>query len=287
MAELYDDHAVAAERLERLRGDARLRAERIDLLRFQAGEIAAARPVAGEEEELRRSRDLLRHREAIARALGEAFALLYEGDEAVADRLAQARHALAEVAQWEATAGAAIPELVELESRVQELARELRSRLDDAESEPGRLDEIEDRLALLERLFRKYGESSVLLLESQQRLRSELAELDDSEENRAALEAAASSTLEAYRASASELSQARGVWSDGARRAARTRACRPCAGTSPVRRQPGDAAALGQRAGDRRCRRRVRTARFRPCRVPVRSESRRADAAVVAHSLGR
>ncbi|MBP9143393.1 MAG: DNA repair protein RecN [Thermoanaerobaculia bacterium] len=214
VAARYAEHALAAERLERLQGDARLRAERIDLLRFQLGEIAAAQPVAGEEEELRRSRDLLRHREAIVRALGGAFSMLYEGDDAVADRLATARHGLAEVVQWEATAAAAIPELDEIAARVQELARELRGRLDaaGADSEPGRLDEIEDRLALLERLFRKYGATSSELLESQRRLKEELAELDDSQENRAALEQAAGRTLEAYRAAASQLSRLRAVW---------------------------------------------------------------------------
>ena len=212
VAALHAEHALAAERLERLQGDARLRAERIDLLRFQTGEIAAAQPVAGEEQELRRSRDLLRHREAIARALGGAFAMLYDGDDAVSDRLARARHALSEVAQWEATAAVAVPELAELQRRIEELARELRGRLDDAEAEPGRLDEIEDRLALLERLFRKYGASNVELLETQQRLQSELAELDDSEGNRAALEDAAVRTLEAYRGAAVELSRGRAVW---------------------------------------------------------------------------
>jgi len=214
VAALYAEHATAAERLERLQGDARLRAERIDLLRFQVGEIAAAQPVAGEEDELRRSRDLLRHREAIARSLGIAFALLYEGDEAVADRLAQARHALAEVTQWEGVAAAALPELAELETRVQELARELRGRLDDAgaDFEPGRLDEVEDRLALLERLFRKYGATSLELLETQRRLKAELALLDDSEENRSALETAAARTLEAYRGAATELSRLRAGW---------------------------------------------------------------------------
>ncbi len=214
VAARYAEHSQAAERLERLQGDVRLRAERIDLLRFQAGEIAAAQPVAGEEEELRRSRDLLRHREAIARALGEAFAFLFEGDEAVSDRLARARHALANVVQWEATAAAAIPELTDLEARVQELARDLRGRLDDAgaDAEPGRLDEIEDRLALLERLFRKYGSTSVELLEAQARLKAELAELDDSLENRAALEEAAARTLDAYRQTAGELSRLRSTW---------------------------------------------------------------------------
>jgi DNA repair protein RecN (Recombination protein N) len=214
VAALYAEHAIAAARLERLQGDSRLRAERIDLLRFQVGEIASAQPVAGEEEELRRNRDLLRHREAITRALGGAFAALYEGDEAVADRLAQARHSLLEVAQWERAAEAALPELAELETRVQELARELRGRLDDvgADNEPGRLDEIEDRLALLERLFRKYGTTSSELLETQQRLKAELAHLDDSEENRAALESAAARTLADYRQAATELSGLRSSW---------------------------------------------------------------------------
>ncbi len=216
VAALYAEQARAADRLARLQGDARLRAERIDLLRFQTGEIAAAHPVAGEEEELRRARDLLRHREAIARALGGAFAMLYEGDDAVSDRLAGARHALAEIVAWEATAAAAIPELAELETKVQELARQLRSRLDDAgaDTEPGRLDEIEDRLAVLERLFRKYGTSSAELLETLKRLQAELAELDDSEENRAVLEETAARTLEAYRRAAAELSQMRLAWAN-------------------------------------------------------------------------
>jgi DNA repair protein RecN (Recombination protein N) len=214
VAGLHAAHAQAAERLERLQGDARLRAERIDLLRFQIGEIAGAAPVAGEEEELRRSRDLLRHREAIVRALGSAFALLYEGDDAVSDRLAQARHALAEVETWEATAAAALPELAELERRVQDLARELRSRLDDAgaDAEPGRLDGIEDRLALLERLFKKYGTSSAELLATQRRFAVELAELDDSEENRLVLEEAAARSLAAFREAAEELHRMRAVW---------------------------------------------------------------------------
>ncbi|MEO8277171.1 MAG: DNA repair protein RecN [Thermoanaerobaculia bacterium] len=212
VATLYGAYADAAARLERLQGDARLRAERLDLLRFQTSEIAAAQPVAGEEDALRANRDLLRHREAIARALGGAYALLYEGDGAISDRLAETRHSLAEVAQWESGAAAAIDELVDLEARVQELARDVRSRLDVAEGEPGRLDDIEERLATLERLFRKYGASSGELLATQQRLKAELAELDDSEENRATLEDSVARTFSAYRVAATELSRLRGEW---------------------------------------------------------------------------
>ena len=289
VAALYAEHAQAAERLERLQGDVRLRAERIDLLRFQAGEIAAAQPVAGEEEELRRSRDLLRHREAIARALGEAFAYLFEGDEAVSDRLARARHALANVVQWEATAAAAIPELTELEARVQELARELRGRLDDAgaDTEPGRLDEIEDRLALLERLFRKYGSTSVELLEAQARLKAELAELDDSLENRAALEEAAARTLDAYRQAAGELSRLRSTWAVEL--------------VARLERELADLALAKARFGVsldtiRRSSSALRidgegvefgAAGLRSRRLPVRAQSRRTDDAAVPHCVRR
>lgn len=212
VATAYEAYREAAERLERLRGDSRLRAERVDLLRFQAGEIAAARPVAGEEEELRRSRDLLRHREAIAHALGESFSLLSEGEGAATERLAAARRHLADVAAWEPAAAAALPELDELVSRSAELGRDLGRRLDAVETEPGRLDEIEDRLAVLERLFRKYGASSAELLARHAEMLAELSDLDASDENREALERRAAEALAAYGAAAGRLSAERARW---------------------------------------------------------------------------
>ncbi len=212
VAAAYATYREAAERLERSRGDARLRRERIDLLRFQVEEIGAARVVAGEEEELHRSRDLLRHREAIARALGDAFTQLADDEGAAAERLAAAHRHLGEVAAWEAAAAAALPELAELASRTGDLARELRRRLEAVETEPGRLDEIEGRLVELERLFRKYGAGSVGLLAEHERMLAELADLDASDEHRAELERAASEALEKYSGAAARLSAARASW---------------------------------------------------------------------------
>ena len=73
VAAACEQHARLAERLERLSGDDRVRRERIDLLRFQASEIDAAKLRAGEELELKAERDVLRNAEAITRALGTAF----------------------------------------------------------------------------------------------------------------------------------------------------------------------------------------------------------------------
>ena len=72
VAAAYRDYRALADRLERVSGDERQRRERVDLLRFQAGEIDAAELTAGEEEELRRERAVLRHAEAIGGALAAA-----------------------------------------------------------------------------------------------------------------------------------------------------------------------------------------------------------------------
>ena len=208
----FADWRRLADRLERLSGDQRLRAERLDLLRFQAREIDEVRPVAGEEEALRRDRDALRHREAIVRALGGAHARLFEEEGSASERIAEARAALAAVAGWEGAAAEALPELAELGARVEELGRALGERLAALETEPGRLDEIEERLARLERLLRKHGATAVEVLERRAAIGAELAELEGDESGREELEAATGRALGAYRAAALALSAARERW---------------------------------------------------------------------------
>ena len=212
VAAAFADWRRLADRLERLSGDQRLRAERLDLLRFQAREIDEVRPLAGEEEALRRDRDALRHREAIVRALGGAHARLFEEEGSASERIAEARAALAAVAGWEGAAAEALPELAELGERVEELGRALGERLAALETEPGRLDEIEERLARLERLLRKHGATAVEVLERRAAIGAELAELEGDESGREELEAATGRALGAYRAAALALSAARERW---------------------------------------------------------------------------
>jgi DNA repair protein RecN (Recombination protein N) len=212
VAAAYREWRALADRVERVAGDQRLRAERLDLLRFQAREIDEARPVAGEEDELRRDREALRHREAILRALGAAHAGVLDEEGAASERLARARSALAEVAGWEATAADALSELDELVARAQELGRALGERLAALETEPGRLDQIEERLARLERLLRKYAPTSAELIARRAAIAAELAELEADEGDREELEARAARALDDYAAAARELSAARRRW---------------------------------------------------------------------------
>lgn len=213
VAALYGDWRRLAERLERLSGDQRLRAERLDLLRFQAREIDETRPMAGEDEALRRDREALRHREAIVRALAAAHGRVFEEEESASERIAEARSALAAVAGWESAAEEALPELAELGTRLEELGRTLGERLAQLETEPGRLDEIEERLARLERLLRKHGVASAAeVLERRAAIGAELAELEGDESGREELEAATAKALAAYRDAALALSTARQRW---------------------------------------------------------------------------
>ena len=214
VAEAHASHARLAERLARLSGDERLRLERIDLLRFQAGEIDAAQPRAGEDEELRREREALRHAEAIARALGTAFSLLLDEEGAAVERLARSQALLAAVAGWEPPAAAWAAELEEARIRVTELATALSRRLDGLEADPARLDAIEERLSLLERLCRRHGGDLAQVLARRGEMAAELAELEGDAGNQDELRARAEAALDDYRDAALVLSAARRGWGE-------------------------------------------------------------------------
>lgn len=212
VAEAFEQHARLAERLERLSGDDRVRRERIDLLRFQAAEIDAAKLRAGEEVELKAERDVLRNAEAITRALGTAFALLFEEEGAAVERIGKAGSLLAEVEAWEPQAAAWGVELEEARIRLTEAARSLQHRLDGLEADPARLDFIEERLATIERLCRKHGGDSGAVLARRAEIEAELAELEGDDEDRDELEGKVAAALATYREAALALSKAREAW---------------------------------------------------------------------------
>lgn len=208
----FEQHARLAERLATLSGDDRARRERIDLLRFQASEIDGARIRAGEETELKSEREVLRHAEAITRALGTAFSLLSEEEGSALERIGKSQGLFADVEEWEPQAAAWNAELEELRIRLAELAGSLSHRLDGLEADPARLDLIEERLAILERLCRKHGGDTAAVLARRAEMEAELAELEGDAENRDELEARVAAAREEYMEAARALSQARERW---------------------------------------------------------------------------
>lgn len=206
------DYREIADRLAALEGDERARLERVDLLRFQANEIDTAQLTAKEEDKLRRERDLLRNSEEIARAFGGSLATLFDDEGAAAERLHLALRSLDEVKQWAPEAEGWIEELEELRIRLEELQHGLRSGLQSAEADPTRLDAVEERLVLIERLIRKYGESTTEILERREQMTRELDGLELDDEAREELRASVSTALDRYREIALGLSKARAGW---------------------------------------------------------------------------
>jgi DNA repair protein RecN (Recombination protein N) len=218
-AAAFDAHARLAERLERRSGDERARRERLELLRFQAAEIDAARLAAGEDQALRQEREVLRHVEAIRSALGGAAALLSEDEGSAVERLDRARALLSEVEEWEPESAAWAAELEELRIRTAEVASALARRLGGLEAEPGRLDAVEDRLAVVERLSKRHGGDVAAVLARRAEIGAELAELEDDAGSADELAARAAEALAGYREAALALSSARAGWGERLARA--------------------------------------------------------------------
>jgi DNA repair protein RecN (Recombination protein N) len=212
VARLHTEHRRLAERLASIDGDQRLRRERLELVAFQIAEIERAAVAAGEEEELRRERDSLRNHEAIAAALGGLVARVLDDEGSATERLAAAASGLEAIAAWQPEAAGWIAELDELRIRAEEVARTVRQHAERIDADPVRLGRVEDRLAIVERLCRKYGGASADVLARLEELRAERADLDLGAEERGELEARAAGALAKYRDAALELSQRRREW---------------------------------------------------------------------------
>jgi DNA repair protein RecN (Recombination protein N) len=212
VAKLYAEHRRLAERLEGAAGGERVRQERLELVAFQIAEIERAATFAGEDEELRRERDLLRNHEAIARALAGLVSTVIDDEGSATERLAAAASGLLSITEWQPDAASWIQELDEIRIRAEELARTVRGHAERIDSDPARLAKVEDRLAIVERLCRRYGPSSADVLARLEALRAERADLDLGVEERGELETKAAAALERYREAALELSERRRDW---------------------------------------------------------------------------
>jgi DNA repair protein RecN (Recombination protein N) len=201
---LYRELREVEGTLDRLRLDRREMERRREMLEFQVGEIEAAALVPEEEEELRLEKARLSNAGHLAELSGEAYALLYDDEEAALGRLGQVFRRVEDLASIDPEFRPHLDARGALMAQLEELALQLRGYQERLEVAPGRLDQVESRLAVIERLERKYGASVDEILAFSRQCRSELEGLGRPEEQEAALEerreALASDYLEAARA---------------------------------------------------------------------------------------
>ncbi|HET7295244.1 MAG TPA: DNA repair protein RecN [Vicinamibacteria bacterium] len=195
--------------LESLRRDRREWERRREMLEFQAREIEAARLLPGEEETLHQEKAVQANAGRLATLAEEAYALLYEEEGAALARLKQVYRRVEELAgidaRFESHRGARDGVVAPLE----DLAYFLRDYKDGLQVNPGRLDEIESRLALVERLKRKYGATVEDIVAFGARCRADLEASGSAEDRERDLVGARGEMARRYFAAALELSKKR------------------------------------------------------------------------------
>jgi len=197
------------EQLERSRMDAREKAARLDLIAFQLGEIEKAAPRPGEDEELAATKQVLASAERVQRLCQESYDALYDSEAAVLAGLGGVWKRVGELATIDPHFAPYVESRDGIKSQLEDLAFFLRSYADGIDASPGRLQQVEDRLALLERLKRKYGPTLQEVVEKGETLARERDLLTGAGERAEDLVKAFDEATAAYLIAARDLSRKR------------------------------------------------------------------------------
>jgi DNA repair protein RecN (Recombination protein N) len=144
-------------RIEELEQGEQDRLRLVDLWLFQKREIEEAKLLTGEDERLETEKRVLANAEKIYNAAMQAFDLLYEGDASTSASLRSAQKQIAELARFESKFQEAVAALETARISVEDVGATVRDYAGGIHASPEHLAEVEDRLASLDRLKRKYG----------------------------------------------------------------------------------------------------------------------------------
>ncbi|MBK5296398.1 MAG: DNA repair protein RecN [Vicinamibacteria bacterium] len=200
--------ALRAER-DTLRLDERQTLARLDLLTFQRDEIEKAGLRAGEDDALEAERLVLANAEKLQRLSAEAYELLYERDEAVLSALNAVWKRVADLASVDVRAQPYLESRALVASQLEDLAFFLRDYAGHIDTSPRRLQDVDDRLGLLDRLKRKYGPGLADVIAHAQTCRHDLLALQSSDERAGEVATLLHAAEGEYRRHAERLSEAR------------------------------------------------------------------------------
>ncbi|PYR54889.1 MAG: DNA repair protein RecN, partial [Acidobacteria bacterium] len=187
----FETMRAAGEEVARVRRAVADRDARLELVTFQLGELdrAALKPgEPAEDAELAAARQVLASAERVERLCAESYTSLYESDEAILAGLGAVWRRVGELAALDPRFQPYLEARDGIKSQLEDLALFLRRYADGIEASPARLQQVEERLALLERLKRKYGPTLADVVARRDALRRELSDLEGGDERVAQLE---------------------------------------------------------------------------------------------------
>jgi DNA repair protein RecN (Recombination protein N) len=180
-----------------------------DLWRMQRSEIDGLGLKPGEDQELENERRVLKNVAKLSENVTAAYDALQESESSAAHNVTLALKRLEELARIDETLQPLVETLRPAQIAIQDASHELMHYLGNLEADPARLETVESRLAAMEKLKRKYGNSIEEILAFREQVASQLDAVENAGERRAALENQITSLETSYRTEAIKLRSAR------------------------------------------------------------------------------
>lgn len=209
VAEAFAKWQGIRARMEELERDEQDRLRLLDLWTFQKREIEAAKLQPGEDERLESEKRVLANAEKIHNSAMNAFDLLYEGNASTSSTLRAAQKQVEELAQYEPKFEEALAALDSARISVEDVGTTLRDYAGGIQASPEHLAQVEDRLAVLERLKRKYGTTLDEVIKFGAEVTGKLSEVENKDEILRQLRNELGKTKEDYLRAARTLSKKR------------------------------------------------------------------------------
>jgi DNA repair protein RecN (Recombination protein N) len=209
VAILHEKWREIQQKLADLERDEQDRLRMVDLWSFQHREIGEIKPVEGEDEALETERRVLSNAEKLYTAAMSAHELLYEGAASAETALRAALKQLEELARYDPQFQDVIQQLTSARATVQDVSATVRDYAEGIQASPERLAEIEDRLAVLDRLKRKYGSTLAEVIAYGEEVAAKLNEIENRDEIIQSLRADLKSAEDEYRKAAQSLTSLR------------------------------------------------------------------------------
>ena len=209
VGEAFTEWNAIRQRIADLERDEQDRARLVDLWSFQRKEIAAANLHPDEDAKLETEKRLLANSERILSAAIGACDALYEGNVSASALIRSAARQLEELARIDEKFRESLAQLDSARITVEDIGQTLRDYAEDVEASPDRLAEVEDRLAALDRLKRKYGPSLEVVIMMGEELERKLNEMENKDEVLRKLRVELAQAAEQYLEAARTLSRLR------------------------------------------------------------------------------
>ncbi|MBI5875586.1 MAG: DNA repair protein RecN [Deltaproteobacteria bacterium] len=171
---VYKEYISIKSELDKLASESRQLAEKQDFLSFQSKEIEAAGLKTGEDEELKKGKEILVHAEKLFDASSSGHEVLYSSGGSVLEKIGHVVNKLKDVSRFDERLKPMVEALESASCQIEDAASFLRDYSGGNRFEPGRLEEVDNRLDAINKLRKKYGQTIEAILQKKAEIDKEL-----------------------------------------------------------------------------------------------------------------